>query len=222
MGKFDERAQEGIFLGYSQNSKAFRIFNKSSRVIEESINVKFVDLSLLDITENATGSKPKLQDENLTPQQDIKNEPATLSEPKAEGSSEPMPNTVTEGTSEPVQTDPTSSSSWRFKTHHPPNPVIGNISSGIKTRSSFRDMENQFALLSEVEPTCIDDALKDNSWISAMQDELNQFERNQVWSLIPRPKDKAVIGTKWVFKNKLDENGKVVRNKARLVVKGYS
>ena len=83
-------------------------------------------------------------------------------------------------------------------------------------------MENHFALLSEVEPTCIDDALKDNSWISAMQDELNQFERNQVWSLIPRPKDKAVIGTKWVFKNKLDENGKVVRNKARLVAKGYS
>ena len=55
-----------------------------------------------------------------------------------------------------------------------------------------------------------------------MQEELSQFERNQVWSLTPRPKDHPVIGTKWVFRNKLDENGNVVRNKARLVAKGYN
>ena len=55
-----------------------------------------------------------------------------------------------------------------------------------------------------------------------MQEELNQFEINQVWELVPRPKDKHIIGTKWVFKNKLDENGIVVRNKARLVAQGYN
>ncbi|CAM8923480.1 unnamed protein product [Rhodiola kirilowii] len=55
-----------------------------------------------------------------------------------------------------------------------------------------------------------------------MQEELHQFERNKVWSLVPRPKDKNVIGTKWVFGNKLDDKGTVVRNKARLVVKGYN
>ncbi|XP_070010296.1 uncharacterized mitochondrial protein AtMg00820-like [Nicotiana sylvestris] len=55
-----------------------------------------------------------------------------------------------------------------------------------------------------------------------MQDELNQFERSQVWHLVPRPKDKSVTGTKWVFRNKLDEDGTVTRNKARLVVQGYS
>ncbi|XP_070013228.1 uncharacterized protein [Nicotiana sylvestris] len=55
-----------------------------------------------------------------------------------------------------------------------------------------------------------------------MQDELNQFERSQVWHLVPRPKDKSVIGTKWVFRNKVDEDGTVTRNKARLVVQGYS
>ncbi|XP_070046374.1 uncharacterized protein [Nicotiana tomentosiformis] len=54
-----------------------------------------------------------------------------------------------------------------------------------------------------------------------MQDELNQFERSQVWNLVPRPNDRSIIDTKWVFRNKLNEDGTVTRNKARLVVQGY-
>ena len=55
-----------------------------------------------------------------------------------------------------------------------------------------------------------------------MQEELNQFERNEVWELVPRPNDQSVIGTKWVFRNKMNENGIIVRNKARLVAQGYN
>ena len=55
-----------------------------------------------------------------------------------------------------------------------------------------------------------------------MQEELNQFERNKVWDLVPRPNDHPIIGTKWVSRNKLDETGTVTRNKARLVAKGYN
>ncbi|KAI4380054.1 hypothetical protein MLD38_006283 [Melastoma candidum] len=55
-----------------------------------------------------------------------------------------------------------------------------------------------------------------------MQEELNQFERNKVWMLVQRPKDRSIVGTKWVFCNKLDESGVVVRNRATLVAKGYS
>ena len=55
-----------------------------------------------------------------------------------------------------------------------------------------------------------------------MQEELNQFERNEVWELVPRPNDQSVIGTKWVYKNKMDENGIIIRNKARLVAQGYN
>ena len=55
-----------------------------------------------------------------------------------------------------------------------------------------------------------------------MQEELSQFERNNVWTLVKRPKDYSIIGTKWVFRNKLDEHGNVIRNKARLVAKGYN
>ncbi|XP_070046434.1 uncharacterized protein [Nicotiana tomentosiformis] len=54
-------------------------------------------------------------------------------------------------------------------------------------------------------------------WVNAMQDELNQFERSQVWHLVPKPKDRSVIGTKWVFRNKLDEDGIVTKNKTRLM-----
>ena len=54
-----------------------------------------------------------------------------------------------------------------------------------------------------------------------MQEELNQFERNEVWELIPRDNSHQVIGTKWVFRNKLDEDGNITKNKARLVAKGY-
>ncbi|GKE51661.1 hypothetical protein Tco_1486817 [Tanacetum coccineum] len=60
-------------------------------------------------------------------------------------------------------------------------------------------------------------ALKDESWVIAMQEELNQFISNDVWELFSNPKDMAIIGTKWLYRNKLDENGVVSRNKVRLV-----
>lgn len=78
------------------------------------------------------------------------------------------------------------------------------------------------AFVSQIEPSKIDEALEDDQWIVAMQEELNQFERNQVWELVSRPSGKHIIGTRWVFKNKLDENGIIVRNKAILVAQGYN
>jgi hypothetical protein len=67
----------------------------------------------------------------------------------------------------------------------------------------------------------IEQALKDEDWMMAMQEELNNFERNQVWELVERP-NTNVIDTKWVFRNKQDEHGVVIRNKARLVAKGFT
>ena len=56
----------------------------------------------------------------------------------------------------------------------------------------------------------------------AMHEELNQFKRNNVWTLVPKLDNHTIIGTRWVFRNKLDENGIIIRNKARLVAKGYN
>ncbi|GJY50248.1 retrovirus-related pol polyprotein from transposon TNT 1-94, partial [Tanacetum coccineum] len=71
-------------------------------------------------------------------------------------------------------------------------------------------------------PKNVNEALGVESWIVAMQDELNQFVAKDVWELVPQPMNMTIIGTKWVFKNKLDENGVVSRNKARLVAQGYN
>jgi len=78
------------------------------------------------------------------------------------------------------------------------------------------------AFVSQTEPKTVADALEDSNWITAMHEELNQFARNEVWTLVPRTSEMNVIGTKWVFKNKLDEQGVIVRNKVRLVAKGYN
>ncbi|GJU31604.1 retrovirus-related pol polyprotein from transposon TNT 1-94 [Tanacetum coccineum] len=71
-----------------------------------------------------------------------------------------------------------------------------------------------------IEPKNINEALKDESWVMAMQEELNQLISNDVWELVPNPMNMTIIGTQWVYRNKLDENGIVTRNKARVVAQG--
>jgi hypothetical protein len=77
------------------------------------------------------------------------------------------------------------------------------------------------ALLSMIEPHNFEEASKDELWNKAMDEELDQMKKNDTRELVPRPKNKNVIGTKWVFRNKLNEYGHVTRNKSRLVCKGY-
>ena len=79
-----------------------------------------------------------------------------------------------------------------------------------------------YSFVSSLEPKHIDEALYDPDWMIAMHEEVNNFIRNEVWTLVDRPKEHNVIGTKWVFRDKQDESGMVVRNKARLVAQGFS
>nr|GEU49832.1 retrotransposon protein, putative, unclassified [Tanacetum cinerariifolium] len=72
------------------------------------------------------------------------------------------------------------------------------------------------------QPKDVNEALGDESWVVAMQQELNQFAANDVWDLVPLPMSQTVIETQWTFRNKLDENSIVSRNKARLVAQGYN
>ncbi|GKD99801.1 retrovirus-related pol polyprotein from transposon TNT 1-94, partial [Tanacetum coccineum] len=66
------------------------------------------------------------------------------------------------------------------------------------------------------------EVLKHPGWVDVIQEELNQFYRNKVWTLVPLPYGKTAIGSKWVFRNKKDEHGMTTKNKARLVAQGYS
>ncbi|GKC99411.1 gag-pol polyprotein, partial [Tanacetum coccineum] len=80
-----------------------------------------------------------------------------------------------------------------------------------------------FALIvSQTEPKNIKEAMADSAWIEAMQEELHQFDRLDVWELVDRPLCKNVINMKWLWKNKCDEENTVIRKKDRLVAKGYN
>ncbi|GJV50632.1 hypothetical protein Tco_1446373 [Tanacetum coccineum] len=94
--------------------------------------------------------------------------------------------------------------------------VIGNLNQ-LTLRSQAQEKSILFCFLSTIEPKNVGEVLKDERWVVAMQEELNQFTANDVWELVPQPKFLRIIGTKWVFRNKLDENCVVSRNKARLV-----
>jgi hypothetical protein len=108
-----------------------------------------------------------------------------------------------------------------FQRNHPIDQILGDISKGVTTRSRLAIFCEHYSFVSSIEPFRVEEALQNSDWVLAMQEELNNFKRNEVWSLVPRPKQN-VVGTKWVFRNKQDEHGVVTRNKAQLVAKGYA
>ncbi|GJT69255.1 putative ribonuclease H-like domain-containing protein, partial [Tanacetum coccineum] len=94
----------------------------------------------------------------------------------------------------------------------------------VQQRTNHKDFQNYLfaCFLSQEEPKKVIHALKDPSWIEAMQDELLQFKLQKVWTLVDLPNVKRAIGTKWVYRNKKDERGIMIKNKARLVAQGYT
>ncbi|GJZ36038.1 putative ribonuclease H-like domain-containing protein [Tanacetum coccineum] len=106
----------------------------------------------------------------------------------------------------------------RMHKDHPLDQVIGDLQSATQTRKMLKNLKEHGL----EEPKKVIHALKDPSWIEAMQEELLQFKLQEVWTLVDLPNGKRAIGTKWVFRNKKDERGIVIRNKARLVAQGYT
>ena len=100
---------------------------------------------------------------------------------------------------------------------------MGDPTGGTRTRRrQYASFCEYYSFVSCLEPSNVEEALEDPNWVMAMQEELNNFTRNEVWVLEEHPQDKNIIGTKWVFHNKQNEHGVVVRNKARLVAKGFA
>ncbi|GJX83115.1 putative ribonuclease H-like domain-containing protein [Tanacetum coccineum] len=106
----------------------------------------------------------------------------------------------------------------RIHKDRPLDQVIGDLQSAIQTRKMSKNLkEHGFE-----EPKKVIHALKDPSWIKAIQEKLLQFKLQEVWTLVDLPNGKRDIGSKWVFRNKKDERGIMIRNKARLVAQGYT
>nr|ABF97186.1 retrotransposon protein, putative, unclassified [Oryza sativa Japonica Group] len=279
--KFSPKVDEGFLLGYESNAHAYRVFNKTSGIVEVTRDVTFdesngsqgeqVVVHVIDDADprEAIGSKAigdirpvetqDDQEDRDQPSSSTSNSPTTSQEsvdPEVPGpddrnlqtspgqevpgpsarkfraeDSQGLPTTQVDGidavgtVEHPDQAQVSSVHHPRIhhtvQRDHPVDNILGDIRKGVTTRSRVANFCQHYSFVSSLEPTRVEDALGDPDWVMAMQEELNNFTRNQVWTLVERP-DQNVIGTKWIFRNKQDEHGVVVRNKARLIVQGFT
>jgi hypothetical protein len=260
--KFASKAVEGFLLCYDSNTRAYRVFNKCTGLVEVSCDIVFdetngsqveqVDLdelddeeapcvtlrnmSIGDVCPKESEDPPQAQDQSSS---SMRASPPTQDEGQAQDDEnedqedEPPEEEDNDQGGDEVDQDkeddqyiqgqrpPHPRVHQAIQKDHPVNSILGDIHKGVTTRSRVAHFCEQYSFVSSIEPYRVEDALRDSDWVLAMQEELNNFTRNEVWHLVPRP-NQNVVGTKWVFRNKQDEHGVVTRNKARLVAKGYS
>ncbi|GJR74742.1 putative ribonuclease H-like domain-containing protein [Tanacetum coccineum] len=249
LGKFDGKADEGFFVGYSLNSKAFRVFNSRTRIVEENLHIRFSES-----TPNVVGSGPDWLFDIDALTRTMNYEPivaGTQSNGFAEkedninitnnvnATSTNKVNVVSGKISIELPLDPNMAEledywifeddedvgakadmhnldttiqvshilTTRIHKDHPFDHVIGDLQSATQIRRMSKSLEEHKF---------------DPSWIEALQEELIQFKLQEVCTLVDLPKGKRAIGSKWVFRNKKDKRGIVIRNKARLVTQGYT
>nr|GEV04713.1 retrovirus-related Pol polyprotein from transposon TNT 1-94 [Tanacetum cinerariifolium] len=290
LGKFDGKANEIFLVGYSVSSKAFRVYNSRTKIVQETLHINFLENQpnfagsrptwLFDINTltqsmnyqpvvagnqpNSSARIPKHFDIDKEPESEVHVSPSSSAKTKkhndktereakrkslvefsigvrilSEEFEDVFDNSINgvNAASIPVTTVgpiPTT----RVHKDHPVIQIIGDLSSAPQTKSVTRLVKEQGRLtqinndnfhtcmftcfLSQEEPKRVHQALKDPSWIEAMQEDLLQFKMQKVWVLVDLPKGKRAIGSKWDFRNKKDEIGIVIRNKARLVAQGHT
>nr|GEW68677.1 retrotransposon protein, putative, Ty1-copia subclass [Tanacetum cinerariifolium] len=233
LGKFDAKGDEGYFVGYSLSSKAFRVFNKRTKKVEENLHVDFLENKLIEKEDgpnceisnpNATAKVPSADQVEPTVSLTVESKILTVSslvptvclDISPENSSGPR--LISEGVFSQKEAPSLGNAltlSNRFED------TFGDITNAATLNEVEADLSNMETSIPE-EPKKIFDALKDPSWVEAMQEELLQFKIQNVWVLVECPKGVRPVGTKWVLKNKKDERGIVIRNNARLVAQGYT
>ncbi|KAK1609655.1 hypothetical protein QYE76_033328 [Lolium multiflorum] len=284
LGKFETRTIEGIFVGYAENSHAYRYYNRSTGTIEVSCDVVFLEdngsqveqvvpcvagndddpssaikhmgighIRPMEVHSDDQGDGIEVSSSPQVEPSSTQVEPSSATQDVSSTQDEPHPEEQEESPqpTEQDHDDDQETSSTHVQAQVVPHDqvlardefidhegtirkikaatrasdmkvdqVLGSISKGVVTRRHHALLITycqHHAFVSSFEPLKVHEALVDPDWVIAMQEELECFTRNEVWSLVERPKDHRinVIGTKWVFKNKQDENGIVIRNKAR-------
>ena len=117
---------------------------------------------------------------------------------------------------DPVRKEPSST----IKKNHPSDFIIGNPSKNVLTKRRYVNLVKYVCFTSIIEPTNAKKALFKEFWVKAMQEELEQVISNDAWALVSRLIHMNVIRIKWIFKDKTDEFGNIIRNKARLIAQG--
>ncbi|KAG7579315.1 Zinc finger CCHC-type [Arabidopsis thaliana x Arabidopsis arenosa] len=242
LGKFSSRSDEGIFLGYSTHSSAYRVYNKRTKVIGDAVNVVFDDKSrfllppVLDefIEEPAADEsveEPAADESAEVPAADEFAEAPVADESAkahaadefAEAPAADAPETAVEEkvndreVSSEAQSSVAPSATKKLVVHkyHSAADVIGDLNERTTrgVQLNFQEMLQYSCFVSLVEPKNIAAALENKFWYGTCTEELNRFSRNEVWDLVPRHAQINVVGTMWIFKNKIDEAGQAVDQK---------
>ncbi|GJX79920.1 retrotransposon protein, putative, ty1-copia subclass [Tanacetum coccineum] len=182
------------------------------RRIIETIHVDFDELTVMDSKHSSSG--PALHEMI----------PATISSRLVVDRPTPKVIALIAEVVAPEPAASTNSPSSTTTKDHPLDNIIGELERPVSIRLQLHECAlfcYYDAFLSSVEPKTYKDALTQSCWIEAMQEELNKSERLEIWELIPRPNKVIVITLKWIYKVKLDEMGGHLKNKARLVARGY-
>src|SRR3954468_11331563 len=156
LGKFDSKSDKGIFLGYSSISKGYRIYNLRNQCVEDTMHVMFDELNIAALENSHEDEVTDLEAIPNTQSSDASNTMNIIQEAK--------------NNSEQPTTNPPKG--WKSVTDHPHEQIIGDTSDQVRTRNFFKNNSNNMAMISQVEPKNINDALKDESWMEAMTEEL--------------------------------------------------
>jgi hypothetical protein len=240
LDKFESRSFDGILLRYTPHDRSYRVYNLETNTIIESYDVTIDETTPCprDVFECAGDMEMKESifiDEGLQGVDGDEDEPLLPST----SSPEPVPASTLKAEAPQATTSSTVAvevsrverkiileqcAPSHTQKAHPPQQIIGNLNEMVtrSSRSAHLPCFTNTLFVALFEPQDVGHALSDLSWINAIHEELENFERNQAWTLVEPLGDVNVIGTKWVFKNKHGEDGKIVRNKAHLVAQGFS
>jgi hypothetical protein len=229
--KFAPKAVEGFLLGYDSNTRAYRVFNKSTGLVKVSCDIVFdetngsqveqVDLDELDVEEapcvalrnmsiGDVGPKeseepPQAQDQPSSsmqaspPTQDgdqaHEDENEDQEEPPQEEDNDQGGDSNDQDKEDDEGPRPPHPRVQAIQRDHPVNTILDDIHKGVTTRSRVAHFCELYSFVSSIEPQRVEEALQDSDCVLAMQEELNNFTRNEVWHLVPRP-NQNVVGTK--------------------------
>ena len=211
--KLDDRSEKYIFIGYSEQSKAYRLYNPITKKFLVSRDVKFMEDKSWDEMENNTSHNPSLElDEHQAPTKLDEHEESITRLPRLQVQNE----------SSSLSHNDSSSRSDSYSSHSDSDSEHNH--KRMRSLCDIYDQDDnvvQFAFFSS-QPTCFDEAAKQKVWVDAMNNEIEAIERNNTWDLVDLPADKNVISVKWIYKDKLNEKGEIEKHKARLVARGFS
>nr|GFB38773.1 retrovirus-related Pol polyprotein from transposon TNT 1-94 [Tanacetum cinerariifolium] len=230
LGKLQPKADIAIFIRHAPTKKAFRIYNRCTRRIIETIHVDFDELIAMASEHNS--SEPALYEMTPVPISSglVPNPPpstpiCTPSRPDWDLLFQPLfDELLTPLPSVNLPAPEVIAPIAEVTKDHPLDNIIGEHERPASTRLQLHKQAlfcYYDAFLSSVEPKTYKDALTQACWIKAMQEDLNKFKRLKVWELIPCLDKVIVITLKWIYKVKLDELGGILKNEARLVARGY-